>query len=363
MPAVFFREKSYTEEYYASRGLNCPSPFNCTWDAFATLGLCYKIAALSEADWGTNCKEGDDNGCSYDIRGITQFEIAPNFVFESKEVSPIISQQLLNISNPLLTLISMKRHNFDSVEYRLLNITIASFYPCVYTVSASVDNGVNTFRFLDSWRNESAMVHNNSLTANLPDIFMTPSQDQLHLAGKPFEAATYYIPGPVADLMRTTLRSTLVVRAGLSSNGSIEAAFAYKGYGNSKLVADGFLTISGKWERIFASLVLGTTSYMRGAVENDKHRVIGYQLSHFTIINVRWVWIILPASLFSFINIFFVITARTSRHLPAYKNSVLPLFFLSQLRDATLQQPFVKHEMEKRARSTDVKFELFRGNQ
>lgn len=132
LPAVFFRDDaSYMEAYYGSIGLSCPSPFNCTWDELPTLGLCYRIAELSEADWQTDCRDSDDSGCSYDIHGITQFEIAANFVFESKEVSPIISQQQFNISNPLLTLVSMKRHNFDTEEYKLLNITIATFYPCV----------------------------------------------------------------------------------------------------------------------------------------------------------------------------------------------------------------------------------------
>lgn len=355
---MFFKDASYTEAYYASIGLNCPSPFNCTWDEFATLGLCYRIAELGETHWQTDCQEDDDSGCSYDIHGITQFEITANFIFESKEVSPIISQQWFNISNPLLTLVSLKRHNLDTVEYKLLNITVASFYPCVYTTSNNVVNGVYSFHLLDSWRNESAAVTDNSLAANLPDVYMAPSQDQLHLAGKPFEAATYHIPGRVADLMRTTLRAILVVRAGYNSNGSVEAAFAYKGYGNSELVAFSFLTVKGLWEKVFSSLVLGATSYMRSTGENEEFRVMGYHVNVFTVINVRWAWITLPATLFSFAILFFIVTLRTNRLLPAYKNSILPLFFLSKLREERLSKQFPIDEMEKEASSTNLKFAL-----
>lgn len=324
------------------------------------MGLCYKTAALSEADWQTDCQERDDSECSYNIRGITQFEIAANFVFESKEVLPSVSQQWFNISNPLLTLVSLKRHNYSSVEYHLINITVTSFYPCVYSTSNNVVNGVYSFHLLDSWRNESAAVPDNNLTANLPDIYMAPSQDQLRLGGQPFEAATYYIPGPVADLMRTTLRATLVIRAGFNLNGSVEAAFAYEGYGNSKLVAYSFLTGGGVWEKVFASLALGATSYMRSTAENTIHRVMGYQVNVFTIINVRWAWITLPASLFSFAILFFIITVRTNRLLPAYKNSVLPLFFLSKLREEKLSKPFLRDEMVEEASSARVKFDLVR---
>lgn len=353
---MFFKDASYTEAYYASIGLSCPSPYNCTWDEFATLGLCYRIAELSEADWDTDCEDDDDDGCSFNIHGITQFEIAPNFVFESKEVSPVISRQWFNISNPLLTLISMKRHNIDTVEYKLFNITVASFYPCVYTTSNNVVNGVYSFHLLDSWRNESATVPDDSLTANLPDIYMTPSL----VADKPFEATTYHIPGRVADLMRTTLRAMLVVRAGYNSNGSVEAAFAYKGYGNSELVAFSFLTVKGVWEKVFSSLVLGATSYMRSTRENEEHRVMGYHVNVFTIINVRWAWITLPASLFSFAILFFIMTTRTNRLLPAYKNSVLPLYFLSKSCEEGLSKPFLRDEMEEEAKSTDAKFDLVR---
>lgn len=364
MPAVFFRESCYTKEYYASRNLICPSPFNCTWDEFPTLGLCYRIAELSETDWETNCQPSDDSECSYNIRGITQFEITPSFNFESKEVSPIISQQWLNISRPLLTLITMKRHNLDTVEYRLLNITIASFYPCVYTASANVTNGVYTFRFLHSWRNESALMPSNSITANLPDVFMTPTQDELQLDGTPFGTATYHIPGPVADLMRTTLRSILVVRAGFSSNGSIEAVYAYKGNGNSDLGAESFLTTGALWEKIFRSVVISASSYMRGTGENKEHLVMGYQVTQFTMINVRWEWLTLPAGLFILTIVFFIITERTNRRLPAYKNSVLPLFFLSKSQEEqTLLKTFAKHELEEKARSTPVKFELVRSKE
>lgn len=359
---MFFKDSSYTEAYYASIGISCPSPFNCTWDEFATLGLCYETAALSEADWQTDCQKGDDSGCSYDIHGITQFKISENFVFESKEVLPTISQQWFNISNPLLTLVSLKRHNYSSVEYNLINITVTSFYPCVYTTSNNVVNGVYSFHLLDSWRNDSATVPDNSITANLPDIYMAPSQDQLHLASQPFEAATYYIPGPVANLVRSTLRATLVVRAGFNSNGSVEATFAYEGYGNSKLVAYSFLTGGGVWEKVFASLVLGATSYMRSTGENNIHRVMGYQVNVFTIINVRWAWITLPASLFSFAILFFIVTVRTNRLLPAYKNSVLPLFFLSRLGEGRLSKPFLRDEMEEEAGLTQLKFDLVRRN-
>lgn len=198
----------------------------------------------------------------------------------------------------------------------------------------------------------------NSLTASLPDVYMVPSQDQLHLAGKPFEAATYHIPGPVADLMRTTLRATLVVRTGFNSNGSVEAAFAYEGYGNSKLVAYSFLTGGGVWEKVFASLVLGATSYMRATAENAIHRVTGYQVSVFTIINVWWVWITLPTGLFFFAILFFIITIRTNRLLPMYKNSVLPIYFLSKPHREGQSKPFMRDEMEKDASSTRVKFDL-----
>lgn len=348
------------EAYYASTGLSCPSHLNCTWDEFATLGLCYNTAVLSETDWQTDCQEGDGSGCSYNIHGVTQFEIATNFVFESKEVSPSISQQRFNISNPLLTLASLKRHNYSSVEYSLINITLTSFYPCVYTISNNAVSGVHSFHLLDSWRNESAVVPGNSLTENLPDIYMGPSQDQLRLDGQPFEAATYYIPGPVADLVRTTLRATLVVRAGFNSNGSVEADFAYEGYGNSKIVAYSFPTSGGAWEKVFASVVLGATSYMRSIQENKAHRVQGYQVSVSTIINVRWAWIILPASLYSFAVLFFIITFRTNRLLPTYKNSVLPIFFLSKNNGERLSKPFLRNEMEEEARSTVLKFDLVR---
>lgn len=80
IPAVFYRESCHTK-VYASAFNTCPSASNCTWDEFATLGLCYRIAELSEAAWQTDCEAGDDSGCSYDIRGITQFEIEANFVF------------------------------------------------------------------------------------------------------------------------------------------------------------------------------------------------------------------------------------------------------------------------------------------
>lgn len=363
MPAVLWRESCYTKEYYASRNLVCPSPFNCTWDAFPTLGLCYRIAELNEADWETNCQATDASACSYNIHGITQFEIATNFAFESKEVPPSVSQQWFNISNPMLTLISMKRHNLDTVEYRLVNITVASFYPCVYTTSANVTNGIYTFRFLDSWRNKSAAMPNDNLTAKLPDIFMTPTQNQLELVRTPFETTTYHIPGPVADLMRTTLRSTLVVRAGFNSDGSIEAVFAYKGHGNSKLGAESFLTTGALWEKIFRSVVISASSYMKGTGENKEHLVMGYQVTQFTMINVRWEWLILPAGLFTLTILFFITTTRTNWRLPAYKNSVLPLFFLSKLQEETLLKTSAKHEMEKRARSTSVKFELIRSKE
>lgn len=360
MPALFFRDTGYTEAYYASRGLSCPAPLNCTWDEFPTLGLCYKTAALSKADWHTDCQEGDDSGCSYNIRGMTQFEIAEDFVFESKEVLANISNKWFNINNPLLTLVSLKRRKNREGKDRVNNATVTSFYPCVYTASSNVVNGLYTFRLLHSWRNESASVPDNSLTAKLTDIYMTPSQDQLHLAGKPFEPATYRIPGPVADLMRTTLRSTLVVRAGVSSNGSVEAAFAYEGYGNSKLVAFSFLTAAGVWEEIFASLTFGATSYIRGIEENTKYQVGGYQVSDFTIINVRWAWITLPASLFSFTILFLIVTIHTNRFLPAYKNSVLPLFFLSKEYEGRLSKPFTRDEMKEEAKTTKVKPDLIK---
>lgn len=129
---MFFKDASYTEAYYASIGLSCPSLSNCTWDEFATLGLCHKTTALSDVDWQTDCQEEDDTGCSYDIPGITQFEITKNFVFESKEVLPDVSQQWFNISNPFLTLVSLKRHNYTSVECNLINLTVSSFYPCLH---------------------------------------------------------------------------------------------------------------------------------------------------------------------------------------------------------------------------------------
>ncbi|KAK7718700.1 hypothetical protein SLS64_002660 [Diaporthe eres] len=175
-------------------------------------------------------------------------------------------------------------------------MTVTSFYPCVYTAVSNAVNGVYSFQIINAWRNESALVPDNNPVADLPDIYMTPSQSQLHLNDKPFDAATYHIPGPVADLMRTTLRSALVVRAGFNPNGSVEADFAYAGYGNSKLVAFSFLTIGGMWEQIFSSVVLGATSYMRSIRENQDFAVAGYQVMQFTIINVRWEWITLPVT-------------------------------------------------------------------
>lgn len=359
--AVLFREVDYIENFYASRGISCPSPLNCTWDGFATLGLCYQIAELSEADWQTDCQADDGENCVYDIHGATRFDIATGFIFESKEVSANVSRHWFNISNPLLTLASLKRHNNTKVGYKAINITVTSFYPCVYTAVSNAANGVYSFHIIDSWRNESALVPSDNLTARLPDIFMAPSQDQLRLDGKPYEAVTYHIPGPVADLMRTTLRSTLVVRAGFSPNGSTQADFAYAGYGNSKLVASSFLNIAGQWETIFKSVVLGATSYMRSILENREHAVTGYQVAQFTIINVRWEWMVLPVSLFSFTIIFLITTVRANRYLPAYKNSILPLFFLPKLQGNDIPlKPFHKNEMVERARLTVVEIGLRR---
>lgn len=359
IPAVLYRESCYTK-VYASAFNTCPSAANCTWDEFATLGLCYKIAELSEAAWQTDCEAYDNSGCSYDIHGITRFEIEANFVFESKEVPPTVSQQWFNISNPMLTLVSMKRHNLDTVEYKLLNITVATLYPCVYTASASVINGVYNFNFINSWRNQSAVV-SNDLTADLPDIFMVPTQDQLQIAdnGKPFESATYYIPGPVANLMRTTLRSALVFRAGYSSNGSVEANFTYHGHGNSELGAESFLTVAALWEKIFRSVVVSASYYMRGTAENKQYLVMGYHVTQFTMIKVRWEWLTLPVGLFILTILLFTITSRKSRGLPAYKNSVLPLYFLPKPEgEDTVLKTFAEQEMKETARSTAVRFDL-----
>lgn len=283
---MFFKDASYTEAYYASIGLSCPSLLNCTWGEFATLGLCHKTAALSDVDWRLIAGKRMIPDAHMIFPGSPSSKLPRTSFSSLKKCCPMYRQQWFNISNPFLTLVSLKRHNYTSVEYNLINLTVSSFYPCVYTTSNNVVNGVYNSHLLDSWRNQSAAVPENSLTASLPDVYMVPSQDQLHLAGQPFEAATYHIPGPVADLMRNTLRATLVVRTGFNSNGSVQAAFAYEGYGNSILVAYSFLTGGGVWEKVFASLVLGATSNMRATVENAIHRVTGYQVSVFTIINV-----------------------------------------------------------------------------
>lgn len=229
----------------------------------------------------------------------------------------------------------------------------------MYTAVSNAINGVYSFHIIDSWRNESALVPSNNLTARLPDIFITPNQDQLRLGGKLYETVTYQIPGPVADLMRTTLRSTLVVRAGFSSNGSTQADFTYAGYGNSKLVASSFLNVAGQWETIFKGVVLGATSYMRSILENREHAVTGYQVAQFTIINVRWEWMVLPVSLFTFTIIFLITTVRANRYLPAYKNSILPLFFLPKLQEKDIpSKPVHKHEIVEKAKSIVVEIEL-----
>jgi hypothetical protein len=311
------------------------------------LGLCYKCAEITNRNWNTDCAHQTGN-CSYNIPGVAQFNIknqngSSTFIFESKEVSPKLSKQWFNINNSILTLASLKlsyNNNERTQTYPPQNITLCTMYSCVYKAQGKVDNGKPSFNMVGSWRNESA--HDVSRVAgalddehSLPDVIMTPTRQDLGFDNdEPFKRSTYFIPSPVVNLMRTTLRATLVLRVFYEDNSTdISSLFTYSGFGNTALGGWAFALSGGQWESSFEAVALAATYYIAALTENGVYQVSGYILDRFTVINVRWWWITLPASLFGATVILLVITVSQSRNMPTWKNSIIPLVFSSRLRE------------------------------
>ena len=340
----------YAQDYSALRGVSCPKHYNCSWDIFPTLGLCNRCAKLSDSDWETTCGRGSTD-CSYTINGMAHFEIrTPNAIgfsalmFESQEVSYEVSKHWFNVSNPLLTIasLSLKGNGKDNYDYYPpTNVTVCTIYPCVRKIDSKYVEGRSDIGIFDSWRNESAQAAADDapqgVPDRLPDIYMEPSAEELGLDETTFQRQTYFIPGPVADLLRTTLRSTLLVRVWDANDTYEHWNFTYAGYGNSHIGAYNLAHVKPSLEQLLDTVALAVTYYIRTTYENRKYLVTGYITKRFPIINVRWGWIAFPVSLYGLVVAVFGFTVWKTRHIPAWKNSVLPFLFTFRLREQDAQ--------------------------
>ena len=289
------------------------------------------------------------------MNGMARFEIrTPNTIgfsalmFESQEVPHEVSKHWFNVSNPLLAIASLSfngngREDYD--YYPPKNATVYTIYPCVRKLDSSYVQGRSDIGIFDSWRNESAHTAADDapqgVPDRLPDIYMEPSAEELGLDEKTFQRQTYFISGPVADLLRTTLRSTLLVRVWDANDTYAHWNFTYTGYGNSHIGAYNLAHASPSFEQILDTVALAVTYYIRTTYENRKYLVTGYITKHFPIVNVRWGWIIFPVSLYGLTVAVFGFTVWKTRHIPTWKNSVLPLLFTFRLseEDAQLEGP------------------------
>lgn len=331
----------YTATYLSIMGLHCPVNSNCSWDTYPTLGICNACAKLTDADWDTTCGQQTAD-CSYNIRGVAQFDVktrnVTNFttlVFESKEVPVNVSEHWFNISNPILTLATLRLPTNASATfyYPPENATVCAFYPCVRTLASTSLAGQADLGVMGSWRNRSSSAafgnEVNGGLESMPDIYMAPSSDDLGVSNTSFEDTVYYISSPVANLMRTTLRSTLLTRVSEANPSMLPYEFSQSGYGNSQLGALSFIYIGANYAQIFDTVSLAATYYIRSLPENTKHQVTGYVNENITIIEVRWPWIILPCSLYILTVHVFAWTVWKTRGQPIWKNSIIP--FLSPI--------------------------------
>ncbi|KAM0815393.1 hypothetical protein AB5N19_01187 [Seiridium cardinale] len=325
---------SYTASLQGIMGLQCPPRSNCSWDTHPTLGLCNQCAQLTDADWETTCGKrlGD---CSYNIHGVTQFDIQSTnkdnittLLFESKEVPSNVSQHWFNIRNPILTIASLKLNsNKAKFNYPPTNATICTFYPCVRIITSNSVDGQANIGVVGSWRNESTFAASNDMNEipeDLLDIYMAPSVEDLGIDNENFKDDIYHIPAAVAKLMRSTLRSTLLTRLWDTNASTLNYSFSSPGYGNSQLAALVYIYAGSIYPKVFDSVSLAATYYMRSMYENRKYRVTGYINLQVTMINIRWPWIIFPTSLYCLTILAFSITIWKTRHQPTLKNSIVP---------------------------------------
>lgn len=325
----------YTTSLQGIMGLHCPVGSNCTWDLHPTLGLCTECANLTDADWDTTC-QGHPADCSYHIPGVAQFDARTPSVnstaslFESKEVPSNVSEHWFNISNPLLTIASLRLS--QKSNYPPQNVTICAFYPCVRTVTSTSVIGEADIGMVRSWRNTSssaAVRDMNTIPEALPDIYLKPTPGDLGLDNDMFKDDVYYISATVANLTRKTLRSVLLVRVwGVDSSWGY--SFSQSGYGNSAIVSKCYGITSG-YTVFFDTISLAATYYIRSMYENRKNQITGYINTEQTIINVQWPWIIYPLSIFALILLVFIFTVWITRHETIWKNSTLPLCNLAEV--------------------------------
>ncbi|KAL2209385.1 hypothetical protein CC79DRAFT_1382463 [Sarocladium strictum] len=288
----------------------------------------------SSSDWETDCEEGTED-CSYNFPGMASFEIKTpgvegysSLLFEAKEVAHNASQQWFDIGNPILTTLSLRMQNGSS-HLAPRNATLSTIYPCVRTIDSTYIQGQASVGVFDSWRNDTQVKTQiaDGIPINLPDVYMTPVAGDLKLSPSNFTKQTYFIAGPVADLLRTTLRSTLLVRVWDGNQTYEQWNATYTGYGNSYIGAFTLAHVPSI-EDVVDAIALSVTYYIRTLYENDSHRVIGYITKRTTIINVRWEWFTYPIGIFCIaIMIFIFAILRASSRVPVWKNSVFPLLF------------------------------------
>lgn len=360
--SLILTSPGWTTDYQSIRSIGCPRSSNCTWDAFPTIGLCYECAEITSANWETDCDQGLGN-CSYSIPGVARFDIErrkgySSFIFESREVSANVSEQWLNISNPILTLASLKlpyTSELYTETYPPRNATVCTFYPCVYKAMGTVISGKSRFDMVSSWRNESARNPSEAQGQDtLQDAIMKPTRQDLGFNDtEPFDQSTYFIPSPVVELVRTTLRATLVLQVFFIENSAkISTTFTHEGLGNTALGGQAFALGGGQWESSFEAVAKAAAYYMAALTENDKHLLHGYIVDRFTAIDVRWWWLTLPVTVFVATIILMGITMAKSRDMPAWKNSILPLVFHSHpSEEAELRDTGDESELKRMAGS------------
>ncbi|KAK0387541.1 hypothetical protein NLU13_3787 [Sarocladium strictum] len=246
--------------------------------------------------------------------------------FETKEVAHNVSELFFNISNPILTIASLRLNPRSSLPPR--NATVSTIYPCVRKIDSRYVQGQASIGIFDSWRNGTRV--DGHTTDGIPDrlhgIYMTPEAGDLGLEKANFTRNTYFIAGPVADLMRHTLRSTLLVRVWDGNRTYEQWSPSFPGYGNS-FVGAFTLAHAPSMEDLLETMALSITYYLRTLYENHKYRVIGYITKRSTIINVRWQWITFPIGVFAITVLIFAFTIAKTPRLPIWKNSVFPLLF------------------------------------
>lgn len=329
------QQRSYINGLQSFLGFECPQKSNCSWNQHHTIGLCNQCAELTPEDYYTNCGTPSAS-CSYNVPGVTQFDIeSPNnesftsLRFESKEVPTNVSIKWFDISNPILTFASIRLNPETAhFNYPPTNASICSFYPFVRMILGRSIGGKNNLDFEGSWRNKSSSAANGNfedIPANLSDIYMIPRLEDLGIDNEHFKDAVYHIPAIVVNLMRTTLRSTLLTRVWDETNSPMHYNFSHPGFGNSQLAALRYTYAGTDYTTIFGSVSLGATYYMRQLRENKKYMVTGYINTQVTMNNVRWPWITLPAILYALTIVVFTLTVCITGGQPIWKNSLIPV--------------------------------------